>query len=69
MEQSNREVARKAKKWYDTKVYLVKFENGNVQTLTWADGWNCFYMPDWTVRRKNEINGVIAWVDPDDIED
>ena len=59
----------KPKKWDEAKVYFVKYENGNVQALMWADGWNCYYMPDWTVCRKHEINGVIAWIDPDDIED
>ena len=55
--------------WYDTKTYLVKCKSGLVQTMRWADGWNCCYAPNWSVNRQYEIKDVIAWVDPDDIED
>lgn len=62
-------VPEKPDKYYKTKMYLVKYENGVYQTLSWADGWNCVYEPDWTVSRKHEITDVLAWIDPDEIED
>lgn len=55
--------------WYLVKTYLVKFENGTVQTVYWADGWNCSYEIDWSVCRDHELKDVVAWIDPDDIED
>lgn len=55
--------------WYKTKDYLVKFESGRVQVLGWADGWNCSYNRDWSVWREHETKNVVAWIDPDDIED
>lgn len=59
----------KPKAWYDLKTYLVKHKNGTVQVVPWADGWNCCYNEDGSVYRKNEFHDVVAWIDPDDIED
>ena len=55
--------------WYLAKQYLVKFESGGVQMVYWADGWNCNYEKDWSVFRDHELKDVVAWIDPDDIED
>ena len=59
----------KPKTWLGMKTYLVKFESGMVHTVGWADGWNCSYNPDMSVDRKHEMTDVVAWIDPDDIED
>lgn len=50
------------------KDYLVMYENGRVAVFDWCEGWNCFRMSDGTTYKDAEIESVMWFCDPDEIE-
>lgn len=51
----------------EVKSYLVSI-NGHIESMIWADGWNCYMDAYGNFFKEHEIKGVDAWADVEPYE-